>query len=155
MSYWLLKSEPNTYSINDLYSCRNHRDMWDGVRNYQARNFIRQMEVGDKALFYHSSCPSPGVVGIIEIASSAYPDPTAFDPQDPHYDPKSTTQRPRWFTVDVTYLEKFSNTVTLKEMRQDPLLLDMVILRRGNRLSVTPVDETHYMHILSLGRRTQ
>ena len=149
MAYWLMKSEPDAYSIDDLE--RDGREMWDGIRNYQARNMMRDdMRVGDEAFFYHSACKEPAAVGIMRIASEPYPDPTQFDPDSKYYDPKSNTDDPRWRHVDVQFVRKFSRPVTLKELRAHPGLDGMVLLRRGNRLSIMPVEKQHWDLILDL-----
>ncbi|NIM29598.1 MAG: EVE domain-containing protein [Gammaproteobacteria bacterium] len=150
-NYWLMKSEPGEFSIDDLRARRSRTEPWDGVRNYQARNMMRdEMRPGDQAFFYHSACEEPGIVGIVKIASEAYPDPTAFDPQDKHYDPKSDPDDPRWFLVDVKFVRKLGRTIGLRELRGHDALADMVLLRRGNRLSVMPVSAEHWNYILGL-----
>jgi predicted RNA-binding protein with PUA-like domain len=134
-----MKSEPDEFSIDDLVRAKRQTTPWIGVRNYQARNFMRDgMSVGDRAFFYHSSCPEPGIAGIVEIASAAYPDATQFDARSPYYDAKSTRAAPRWLHVDVKLVKK-TRLVTLPELRAARGLEDMVTLRRGNRLSITPV----------------
>ncbi|HEX6136119.1 MAG TPA: EVE domain-containing protein [Casimicrobiaceae bacterium] len=139
MRYWLMKSEPDEFSIDDLARAPKHTTPWFGVRNYQARNFMRdEMRVGDRAFFYHSSCPEPGIAGIVEISRLAYADATQFDPQSEYYDAKSTRAAPRWVNVDVTLVRK-TRLVTVPTLRQTSGLADMVTLRRGNRLSITPV----------------
>ncbi len=149
MKYWLLKSEPNEFSIDDL--ARAKVEPWDGVRNYQARNFMRdQMSVGDRAFFYHSSCPVPAIVGTMEIACQSYPDPTAFDREDSHYDPKSDADNPTWMLVDVKFVSKLKQPLTLEQLKREPKLADMRLLKRGNRLSVMPVDEKHWKHIVEM-----
>lgn len=150
--YWLMKSEPDAFSIDDLQ--RVGTEPWNGVRNYQARNFMRDgMRVGDGVLFYHSSCAEPGIVGVARVASTAYPDPTQFDPESPYFDPTSQRESPRWLLVDVQVLKK-TRTLTLPELRADPALADLVVLRKGNRLSITPVEPRHWRHILkTLGVR--
>ena len=149
MKYWLLKSEPSSFSIDDL--ARVKVEPWDGVRNYQARNFMRdQMSVGERAFFYHSSCPLPAIVGIMEIASQSYPDPTAFDREDPHYDPKSDADNPTWMLVDVKFVSKLKQPLALEQLKLEPELADMRLLKRGNRLSVLPVDEKHWKHIVEM-----
>lgn len=153
MKYWLLKSEPDEFSIDDLESRPNQTEHWDGVRNYQARNFMRdEMRVGDRAFFYHSNCKEPGIVGTMRVARSAYPDHTAFDPRDKHFDPKSDPDSPRWFMVDVSFEEKFDRVITLRELKEhsDLELKGFPLLRRGNRLSVMPVSAAHWRFILSL-----
>jgi len=137
--HWLMKSEPAEFSIDDLVRAPTQTTPWVGVRNYQARNFMRDdMHVGDRAFFYHSSCPEPGIAGIVEISRAAYPDATQFDPKSPYYDPKATRDAPRWLHVDVKLVRKTS-LVTLAMLRATRGLEDMVVLRRGNRLSITPV----------------
>ncbi|MGE5087589.1 MAG: EVE domain-containing protein, partial [Candidatus Levyibacteriota bacterium] len=137
--HWLMKSEPDEFSIDDLARAPKKTTPWFGVRNYQARNFMRdEMRLGDLAFFYHSSCPEPGIAGIVEISRLAYPDATQFDPQSDYYDAKSTRDAPRWFNVEVKLVRK-TRLVTLPELRAARGLEDMVILRRGNRLSITPV----------------
>lgn len=149
MQYWLMKSEPNKFSIDDL--ARVKVEPWDGVRNYQARNFMRdEMAVGDRAFFYHSSCKVPGIVGTMEIASEAYPDPTAFDPEDAHYDPKSDADNPTWMLVDVKFLGKLKTPLTLERLKLEPALADTRLLKRGNRLSVFPVDRRHWDYIMEM-----
>ena len=149
MQYWLMKSEPNEFSIDDL--ARVTVEPWDGVRNYQARNFMRdQMALGDRAFFYHSSCKVPAIVGIMQIASASYPDPTAFDPEDPHYDPKSDAAHPTWMLVDVKFLRKLNTPLTLEALKREPALADMRLLKRGNRLSVFPVERRHWEYIMEL-----
>jgi predicted RNA-binding protein with PUA-like domain len=139
MAYWLMKSEPGEFGIDDLMARPGHTIDWFGVRNYQARNFMRdQMQAGDGVLFYHSSCPEPGVAGLAEVASGAYPDPTQFDTASKYYDPKATHEQPRWFCVDVRGLAK-TPLLALKDMRALPALEDMLVLKKGSRLSITPV----------------
>lgn len=149
MNYWLLKSEPSEYGIDDLK--RELVDHWDGIRNYQARNMIRdEMKKGDLAFFYHSNCAEPGIVGIMTIAREAYPDHTAFAPDEKYYDPKSDPDKPRWFMVDVRYKRKLKRTISLKELRTHSRLADLALLRRGNRLSVMPVTQQQWNFILAL-----
>jgi predicted RNA-binding protein with PUA-like domain len=149
MQYWLMKSEPDEVSIDDALAAPGGVVPWTGVRNYQARNFMRDaMRVGDGVLFYHSDCAQPGIAGLAEVASSAYPDPTQFDPASPYYDSKSTPEQPRWQLVDVRALRK-TQLLTLAEMRADPELAELLILRRGSRLSVTPVSAADWRHIIS------
>ncbi|MEO0997713.1 MAG: EVE domain-containing protein [Pseudomonadota bacterium] len=149
MAYWLMKSEPDDYSIDDL--ARDGREPWDGIRNYQARNMMRDdMKVGDKAFFYHSSCPEPGVVGIMTIASEAYDDPTQFDRKEKYYDPKSTKDNPRWQLVDVEFERKLKRIIPLSEIKANPKLDDMILTRRGNRLSIMPVSAAHWKAILRM-----
>ncbi|TXH01932.1 MAG: EVE domain-containing protein [Candidatus Moraniibacteriota bacterium] len=146
--YWLMKSEPSEYSIDDLR--RDQRAPWFGVRNYQARNFMRDtMRVGDEILFYHSSCPMPGIVGLARVASKPYPDATQFDPRSPYYDPKATKTNPRWMLVDVQFVSQFKRVVTLPELRQEKSLQHLIILRPGNRLSITPVQQAEFAKIIN------
>jgi len=151
MNYWLMKSEPGEFSIDDLKQRPKKTEPWDGVRNYQARNMMRDdMQKGDLAFFYHSNCDEPGIAGIMEIVSEAYPDPTAFDPQDKHFDAKSDADNPRWFLVDVRFRRKFKRTITLAELREHKALENMKLLQRGNRLSVMPVSRDEWEHIIGL-----
>ena len=150
--YWLMKSEPDTFSFQDLKSRPKQREPWDGVRNYQARNFMRDgMSVGDGVLFYHSNTKLPGIVGLAEVVSEAYPDPTAFDQQSKYYDEKSDPNNPRWFLVDVAYVNDFKHQVSLEQMKAMPELADMKVLQKGNRLSITPVSENEYRVICAAG----
>ncbi len=149
MNYWLMKSEPDVFSIDNLKQVRV--EPWDGIRNYQARNFMRDdMRIGDQAFFYHSNCDEPGIVGIMKVASKPYPDHTQFEPDSRYHDPKSDPDNPRWILVDVRFVRKLKRTVTLAEMRQEPELEGMRLLMRGNRLSVMPVDKPHWDHILGM-----
>lgn len=149
MHYWLMKSEPEAYSIDDLK--RDKIEPWDGIRNYQARNFMRDnMQKGDLAFFYHSNCNPPGIVGVMEIAKTAYPDPTAFDPDSKYFDPKSDPDNPRWKLVDVKFKQKFKQIISLKSLRTYPPLENMLILRKGSRLSITPVTQTEWDFINKL-----
>ena len=151
MRYWLMKSEPNEFSIDDLE--RVGVEPWDGIRNYQARNFIRdEMKRGDKAFFYHSNCKTPAIVGTMRINGAAYPDPTAFDPNDPHYDPKSDPGNPTWMLVDVRFAGKLKNPVTLEQIKREPALADMRLVKRGNRLSVFPIDPSHWDLIIEMSQ---
>ncbi|MCC6867234.1 MAG: EVE domain-containing protein [Burkholderiales bacterium] len=136
--FWLMKSEPDEFSIDDLVAARPQTTAWFGVRNYQARNFMREMQVGDRALFYHSSCPAPGIAGVVRVSRLAYPDATQFDPASDYYDAQATRESPRWWNVDVELVRK-TRFVPIAQMRADPALANMVTLRRGNRLSITPV----------------
>ena len=147
MKYWLMKSEPDECSIDDVLAARGRTTPWSGVRNYQARNFmLKDMSVGDGVLFYHSSCPEPGIAGLAEVASAAYPDASQFDPKSDYYDPASKREAPRWFNVDVRALKKI-RLIHLEEMRKQKQLKKMVTLRPGNRLSITPVTEAEWKHI--------
>ncbi len=150
MNCWLMKSEPDAFSIDDLAARPGKREHWDGVRNYQARNFMREMKKGDKVLFYHSSCPEPGVVGVAKVVKEAYPDFTAFDPESKYFDPKSSPDKPRWFMVDIQFQKKLKRTITLAELKQNPRLEGMQLLRKGNRLSVMPVAESEFDTILAM-----
>jgi predicted RNA-binding protein with PUA-like domain len=150
MNYWLMKSEPSEVSVDDALAAPKSTVPWTGVRNYQARNFMRDaMRVGDGVLFYHSSCAEPGIVGIARVASAPYPDPTQFDRKSHYHDPASKKEEPRWLLVDVQVLRK-TRTLTLPELRGDPELQDLVILRKGNRLSITPVEPRHWKRVLKL-----
>jgi predicted RNA-binding protein with PUA-like domain len=153
MKYWLLKSEPGSFSIDDLKKSPRKTTCWDGVRNYQARNFLRDnLKMRDLALFYHSNCAQTGIAGIVEIVREAYPDDTAFDPRNAHYDPTSDKLAPRWFMIDVRLKRKLKRVVLLSELKQhkDSTLFDFALLQRGNRLSVLPVTENQWQFILSL-----
>ncbi|WP_449425751.1 EVE domain-containing protein [Rhodanobacter lindaniclasticus] len=144
-----MKSEPDAFSIDDLK--HKKREAWDGVRNYQARNYMRDgMRVGDKVFFYHSNCAEPGIVGIAAVATDAYPDPSQFDPKSKYFDPGSSRDNPRWMLVDVKFVKKLKRTITLKELQADSALDGMVLLRKGSRLSVQPVEAAHWEHILAL-----
>jgi predicted RNA-binding protein with PUA-like domain len=156
MRYWLMKSEPSEFSIDDLAKAPKHSTPWFGVRNYQARNFMRDgMRVGDLAFFYHSSCPEPGIAGIVRVSRAAYPDASQFDRRSPYYDPASKRDDPRWLNVDVTLVEK-TRLVPLAELRAQRELQGMRLLQRGNRLSITPVDPAEWKFIsTSLMRRSQ
>lgn len=147
MRYWLMKSEPSEVSIDDLVARPGQTVPWDGVRNYQARNFMRnQMQLGDLAFFYHSSCPEPGIAGIAEVSSTAYPDPTQFDRKSPYYDAKSSQESPRWVLVDVVFRKKIP-LIPLAALREHDELKDMRVLAKGNRLSITPVTEAEWRFI--------
>ena len=150
MNYWLMKSEPAECSVDDALAAINSTVAWVGVRNYQARNFMRDgMQVGDGVLFYHSSCAAPGIVGIARVASTPYPDPTQFDSASPYFDPKSRREEPRWQLVDVQAVNKTRN-LTLPELRSNTALEDLTILKKGNRLSITPVEQRHWRVIKQL-----
>lgn len=147
MRYWLMKSEPDVVGIDHVLAMPNRTVDWWGVRNYQARNFMRdQMSVGDKVFFYHSNCPEPGIAGLAEVAKRAYPDRMQFEPKSPYYDPKSTPENPRWVNVDVRVVKK-TRLVSLAELRRHPELAHMRVLARGNRLSITPVDPAEWKFV--------
>ena len=153
MSYWLMKSEPDVFGIDDLAKRPRKTTHWDGVRNFQARNFMRdQMRRGDLAFFYHSNTAEPGIAGIVKIVKEGYPDHTAFDADDAHFDPDSDAKTPRWYMVDVQLQRKFPNVITLAELRkhENRALKGLALLQRGNRLSVTPVSAAHWQFILEL-----
>ena len=152
MQYWLMKSEPGEYSIDDLVAESDQSTYWDGIRNYQARNFMRDgMKVGDQAFFYHSSCKIPGITGIAEITREAYSDHTAFDASDKHFDAKSDPNNPRWLMVDIQLVRKFDRIISLTELREHAAQLeDFRLLARGNRLSLFPVGKKHWDYILNL-----
>ncbi len=149
-NYWLMKSEPTVFSFDDLKAKPRKTDHWEGVRNYQARNYMRAMKQGDLALFYHSNCELPGIVGITTIVREAYPDHTSWDAASRYYDPKSTQQNPRWFMVDVRWERKFTHVISLAQLRAVPELSQMQVLRKGQRLSVMPVTRDEFEKILEL-----
>jgi predicted RNA-binding protein with PUA-like domain len=150
--YWLMKSEPSVFSIDDLARAKGQTTRWDGVRNFQARNFLRdQIAVGDGVLFYHSSADPPAVAGTATVVRAGYPDPTQFDRGDSHHDPDSSPDDPRWYAVDIKFDSKFKQPVTLPELRTTPTLADMVLLRRGSRLSVQPVSPAEWKLIGQMG----
>ena len=153
MNFWLMKSEPDECSVEDALAAPRATVPWTGVRNYQARNFMRDaMQVGDGVLFYHSSCAEPGIAGIGRVASAARPDPTQFDPRSPYHDPASKPQAPRWLLVEVQVVRKVA-VITLPALRADPQLADLLVLRKGNRLSITPVERRHWEAILEMADR--
>ena len=150
--HWLMKSEPTSFSIDDLARAKDQTTRWDGVRNFQARNLLRDdIAVGDGVLFYHSSADPPAVVGIARVARAGYPDPTQFDAKDDHYDADSARDDPRWYAVDISFESKLARPVTLPELRATPALSDMVLLRRGSRLSVQPVTAAEWKQIVKMG----
>lgn len=150
--YWLIKSEPEVFSIDDLAKAKNKTACWDGVRNYQARNFLRdEFKVGDKVIFYHSNAEPPGAAGICEVVKEAYPDFTAFDPASDHYDPKSKQESPSWFMVDVKFVKKFPRFVSIDEIKENPKLRNMRLIQRGNRLSVMPVSKEEFDEVVKMG----
>lgn len=146
MAYWLMKSEPSVFGIEHL--AQQGVALWDGVRNYQARNFLRQMKKGDMAFFYHSNCKVAGIVGLMRIACEGYADPTQFDPEHKYFEPKSTLDNPRWTGVDVEFVQKFEQTLSLTELKAMPELGDLALVRQGNRLSLMPVSEAQWNVIL-------
>ncbi len=149
MNYWLMKSEPDAFSLDDLEAVDS--EPWDGVRNYQARNMMRdEMRVGDQVFFYHSNCKEPGIVGLAEVVREGYPDHTAFDPEAKYYDPKSDPDKPRWYMVDLKFKRRLKRTISLQELKARPELADMPLVRKGNRLSVMPVSAADWDFILGL-----
>ena len=147
MSYWLMKSEPAEVSIDDLAAAKKQTTAWFGVRNYLARNYMREMKLGDRAFFYHSSCPEPGIAGIAQVASACRPDPTQFEHTSPYFDAKASPEKPRWLLVDVKALRK-TRLLSLAELRATPALADLLVLKKGSRLSITPVGEEHWRLIV-------
>ena len=151
MAYWLMKSEPDEFSIDDLEERPNQTEPWDGVRNYQARNMIRDdMKVGDQVFFYHSNCALPGIAGIMEIAKTGYPDDTAWDQNDKHYDPRSVSDNPTWYRVDVKFVRKMIRIIPLKELKEHPDLSELALVKRGNRLSIMSVTPEQWNIILGI-----
>jgi predicted RNA-binding protein with PUA-like domain len=153
MNYWLMKSEPDVFGIDHLKAMPRKTDHWDGVRNYQARNMMRdQMKKGDQVFFYHSNCAEPGIVGIMEVVKEGYVDDTAFDPKAKYYDPKSDPDKPRWYMVDVKYKRHLKRTITLAELKEyaDTVLQDCPLVRKGNRLSIMPITKAQWDFILGL-----
>ncbi len=151
--YWLVKSEPEVFSIDDLAKAKNKTTYWDGVRNYQARNTLRDlMKLGDRVLFYHSNATPPAIVGIARVVKEGYPDHTAIDPQDDHYDPKSKRENPTWYMVDIQFEEKFAQPLTLPMLKAEPSLEGMVLIQRGSRLSVQPVRPHEFEIVLQLAK---
>ena len=154
MNYWLMKSEPSAFSIDDLKTMPEQTEHWDGVRNFQACSMMRdQMKVGDCAFFYHSNCPVPGIVGLMEVVGEGYPDHTAFDPNSKYFDEKSNPGRPRWFMVDIKYIRHTKRVISLAELKAHAALENMPLVRKGNRLSLMPVSETEWHYILSIENR--
>jgi predicted RNA-binding protein with PUA-like domain len=151
MNFWLMKSEPTTFSVDDFAKVPHQISPWEGVRNYQARNYMRAMTVGDQAFFYHSSCPAPGIMGIMQVVKAAYPDETAWDPTSPYFDPRSTRENPRWDRVDVQLISRFTQSILLKTLHTLASELgEFPLLQRGNRLSVLPVTEAQWKRILPM-----
>ncbi|MBJ7554221.1 EVE domain-containing protein [Marinomonas spartinae] len=144
-NYWLMKSEPDAFSIDDL--TQQGPSPWDGVRNYQARNFMQNMQMGDLIFFYHSSCKPAGIAGVAKVVREAYPDHTSWDPTSHYYDPKSSPDHPRWFMVDIELVEKWPSILPLSTLKQDPALSDMLLTKKGNRLSVMPIKPNEWQHI--------
>ena len=150
MAYWLFKSEPETFSIDHLIDMPNKTEHWDGVRNYQARNMLRdQIKKGDQVFFYHSNCKVPGIVGTAKVVKEGYPDHTQFDPESKYFDPKSNPDNPRWFMVDIKFVKKFKSVISLEDLKQNPALSEMPLVRKGNRLSVMPVGEAEWQEIIN------
>ena len=149
MKLWLMKTEPDVYSIDDLE--HDGSECWEGVRNYQARNFMREMAEGDLAIFYHSNAKPPGVAGVCRICREAYPDPTQFDRKSKYHDPKSKKEDPRWSMVDVEFVERFAEPVSLQALKDNPALEGMRVTQKGSRLSVQPVDKKHFKRVLKIG----
>jgi predicted RNA-binding protein with PUA-like domain len=153
MSHWLFKTEPDAFSIDDLGARAKQTEHWDGIRNYQARNFLRdQVKLGDKVFIYHSSCKYVGIAGLAEVVKEAYPDHTQFEPQSPYYDPKSTHENPRWFMVDVQFVEKFSRVLSLKEIKTMPELTQVGLVKKGHRLSILPVNAAEFATLLKAAK---
>ena len=151
MNYWLFKSEPDAFSISDLKAIKGKKDHWDGIRNYQARNLMRdQMVKGDLGFFYHSSCKVPGIVGIVEVVKAAYPDHTSWDPEAKYYDPKSSPDNPRWVMIDVKFRQEFKEIISLEQLRTVPKLEGMALLQKGSRLSIQPVTKAHWNTIVKM-----
>lgn len=150
MAYWLMKTEPATFGLEHLKRRKHQAEHWDGVRNFQARNFMREMRTGDEAFFYHSSCAEPGIVAIVEVVREAYPDFTAWDPESPYYDPRSTPEKPYWYMVDVRLKRELAHPITLATLKQQKSLAGMRLLARGNRLSVMPIGKDEWRAILAL-----
>ena len=149
MQYWLFKTEPDAFSIDDLASRANQTEHWDGIRNYQARNFLRdQVKLGDKVFIYHSSCKDVGIAGLAQVTQEAYPDHTQFDPESHYYDPKSTIDHPRWVMVDVKFIEKFSTILPLKKIKTMPEISEVGLVKKGHRLSIMPVNEYEFSALL-------
>jgi predicted RNA-binding protein with PUA-like domain len=147
-NYWLMKSEPDAFSIDDLKRLKHAP--WDGVRNYQARNFMKEMKEDDLVFFYHSSCSPAGIVGMAKICKRAYPDHTSWDPNSPYFDSKSTEANPKWFMVDVEFVEKWPAILTLAELKQSPVLADMLLTKKGSRLSVMPITKNEWEYIITM-----
>ncbi len=155
MNYWLMKSEPDVFGIDTLKACPGQTDGWDGVRNYQARNMLRdEIKKGDLVFFYHSNCKIPGIAGIMKVVKDGYVDDTAFDPETKYYDPKSTQENPRWYRVDVKYQRHLKRLIPLHELKSNPALETMPLLRKGNRLSIMPVSKQEWESILTMEKES-
>lgn len=153
MQYWLFKTEPDAFSIDDLAAKPEQTEHWDGIRNYQARNFLRdQVKQGDKVFIYHSSCKDVGIAGLAEVAKEAYPDHTQFDPESHYYDPKSSPDNPRWVMVDVRFVEKFPTILSLKKIKSMPEINEICLIKKGHRLSIMPVNEHEFSALLAASR---
>jgi predicted RNA-binding protein with PUA-like domain len=151
-NFWLIKSEPSVFSISDLEKAKNQTTHWDGVRNFQARNFIKEMKKGDQVLFYHSSSDPMSVAGVCEVVKEAYPDPTQFDPDDKHFYPSANPENPTWYMMDVKFVKEFKNPVALSDIKANPKLKNMRLVQRGNRLSVMPVTKEEFDEIVKMGK---
>ncbi|GAC15447.1 EVE domain-containing protein [Aliiglaciecola lipolytica] len=150
MNYWLFKSEPDAFSIDDLANRTNQTEHWDGIRNYQARNFLRdKVQQGDQVFIYHSSCKNVGIAGLAEVVKAAYPDHTQFDPESNYYDPKSDPENPRWFMVDVKFVAKFKQILSLKNIKSMPEITELGLVKKGHRLSIMPVTKAEFEHLLA------
>ncbi|MBU3018028.1 EVE domain-containing protein [Paraglaciecola agarilytica] len=153
MQYWLFKTEPDAFSIDDLAARPNQTEHWDGIRNYQARNFLRdQVKQGDKVFIYHSSCKDVGIAGLAEVLKEAYPDHTQFDPESHYYDPKSSPDNPRWVMVDVKFIEKFPDVLALKKIKTMPEISEVGLVKKGHRLSIMPVNEQEFSALLAAAK---
>lgn len=148
MQHWLVKSEPDSFSIDDLIHKKDQTEMWDGVRNYQARNNLKKMDIGDSVFFYHSSCKQPAIVGIAEVVTSHYPDPTASNPEHSGFDPKHSDSKPKWYVVDLKHKQKFNLPIPLSWIKQQPELSEISLISKGSRLSVMPIEASHWQYIL-------
>lgn len=154
MGYWLFKTEPDAFSIDDLANRPQQTEPWDGVRNYQARNFLRDdIALGDKVFIYHSSCKAVGIAGVAEVVKAGYPDTTQFDPESKYYDPKSSETNPRWFRVDVKFVEKFSSVIPLSTIKSMPTITDLGVVKKGSRLSIMPVVEAEWQQLFAVAKR--
>lgn len=153
MAYWLFKTEPDAFSIDDLANRENQTEPWDGVRNYQARNFLRDdVALGDRVFIYHSSCKHVGIAGVAEVVKAGYPDATQFDPESNYYDPKSKPESPRWFRVDVKFVEKFHKVLPLAEIKAMPAIVELPLVKKGGRLSIMPVSENEWQQLYAAAK---